>query len=121
MSESGAIMDVISRAAADPNVDVDKMERLLGMYERIRDRDTKAAFNAALADLQPNLPIITERGEIKGRDNKVMSKYALWEDIIEAIRDLLSEHGFALSIRTGRENDQKIGRASCRERVGRYG
>src|SRR3546814_10944018 len=35
-----------------------------------------------------------------------MIKYALWEDIIEAIRDLLSEHGFALSFRTGRENDQ---------------
>lgn len=106
MDVSASVMEIISRAASDPSVDVDKMERLLAMAERMKDREAKAAFNAALADLQPKLPIITERGEIKNNQGKVQSKYALWEDVIEAIRDLLSEHGFALSFRTGRENDQ---------------
>jgi len=33
--ESAALISIISRAASDPNVDIDKMERLLQMQERI--------------------------------------------------------------------------------------
>jgi hypothetical protein len=98
-------MEVINRAATDPNVDVDKMERLLGMYERISERNAKVAFHTALAEMQPKLPIITERGEIK-HGQKLISKYALWEDINEAIRPTLHAHGFALSFRTARDNTQ---------------
>lgn len=105
MSESASLMEVINRAATDPNVDVDKMERLLGMYERISERNAKVAFHTALAEMQPQLPIITERGAIK-HGNKVISNYALWEDINEAIRPVLHGHGFALSFRTARDNQQ---------------
>lgn len=103
-SESASLMEVINRAATDPNVDVDKMERLLGMYERISERNARVAFHSALAEMQPKLPVITERGEIR-HDKKLISKYALWEDINEAIRPTLQAHGFALSFRVGR-NDQ---------------
>lgn len=91
------LMEVISRAAADPNTDVDKLERLLGMYERITAQQAKAAFTSALAQMQPELPIIQERGEAA---NKIT--YARWEDINEAIRPLLHAHGFALNFRIGR-------------------
>jgi len=106
------IMEVISRAAADPNTDVEKLGRLLDMYERISDRDAKAAYAAALAAMQPKLPVITERGRIivPAKDGKQghSTPYALWEDINEAIRPALSEHGFALSFRTGLAADGKI-------------
>jgi len=107
VSDSAAIMQLIHRAATDPNVDLDKMERLLAMQERILDRNAKVAFTTALAQLQPKLPIITEKGEIKDRNGNVQSSYALWEDIIEAIRGLLSKHGFALTFKVGREGDQQ--------------
>ncbi len=103
------IMEVIGRAAADPNTDVDKLERLLQMYERISDRDAKAAYAAALAEMQPKLPVITERGKISTDKGKtVQSRYALWEDINEAIGPVLAEHGFGLSFRTGQTADGKI-------------
>lgn len=105
MDRENAIINVIARAAADPNVDVDKMERLLEMQERVMARNAKAAYDAALAELQPNLPVISQRGKILNRNSEVQSTYALWEDVNEAIRPLLAEHGFALSFKTGRTAD----------------
>lgn len=101
-----AIISVIERAATNPNVDIDKMERLLEMQERIMARDAKAAYASALAMMAPNLPVIGERGGIKDRNGKVQSTYALWEDINDAIKPVLAAHGFALSFRTGREEGQ---------------
>ena len=101
VSESAAIIQVIERAAMNPAVDIDKMERLLQMQERIMERNARASYAAALAAMQPELPVIRERGGIKDRSGKVQSTYALWEDINEAIRPVLSRHGFALSFRTG--------------------
>jgi hypothetical protein len=105
--EPSTLLQIISRAASDPTVDIDKMERLMQMHERILTRDAKASYARALAEMQPKLPIITERGEIKNNAGGVQSKYALWEDINEAIKPILAEHGFALSFRTGSE-DGKI-------------
>lgn len=66
-SDAVALMQVISRAASDPAVDVDKLERLLGMYERIKAQGARAAYTAALATMQPLLPVINERGRIEVR------------------------------------------------------
>jgi len=102
VSESAAIIQVIERAAMNPNVDIDKMERLLQMQERIMERQAKASYMAALAEMQPDLPEIPENG--KGHGN---IKYALWEDINELIKPVLGNHGFSLSFRTG-QADGKI-------------
>lgn len=103
------ILNVIARAAADPNVDIDKLERLLQMQERVLARDARAAYFAALAEMQPNLPVIGERGAIStDRGKTVQSTYALWEDVNEAIRPILAEHGFALSFKVRRTEGEII-------------
>lgn len=102
------ILSVIARAAADPNVDIDKLERLLEMQERVLARDAKAEYMAALAEMQPKLPVIGERGGIKDRGGNIQSTYALWEDINEAIKPVLAEHRFALSFKTRREASEII-------------
>lgn len=99
---SGGLLDVIARAARDPNVDVAKMERLFELQERVQARDAKIAYSTALAELQPLLPVISERGKILNNSKQVQSTYAYWEDVNEAIRPLLAEHGFSLSFRTGK-------------------
>lgn len=106
VSEATTVLEVIASAARDPSVDVDKMLKLMDLHERIVARQAKAAYNAALAELQPKLPIIAERGGITNTAGKVQSKYALWEDVVKAIAPMLSEHGFALSFRIGRDTDR---------------
>lgn len=110
---SSGLLAVIERAARDPAVDIDKMERLLALQERVQERNAVAAFNDALAEMQPRLPIITERGRIIIKDKQTdkitqETPYALWEDINEAIRPLLHEHGFALTFKTGTAADGKL-------------
>lgn len=99
LSESAAIIHVIERAALNPDVDVDKMERLYAMHEKAMERQARAAFAAALAELQPKLPVIEERGATD------KTTYATWEDINEAIKPFLQEMGFALSFRVARADN----------------
>lgn len=98
-TEAANMMSVIARAAADPACDLDKMERLMAMHERMTARQAQAEFTDALASLQADLPSITERGDAAGR-----YKFALWEDINQAIKPILLRHGFALSFRTDTGN-----------------
>jgi len=104
---AGSIMSVIERAARDPSVDIDKMERLIEMQERVQARQAKIAYAEALSELQPRLPVISERGKILNNNKQVQSTYAYWEDVNEAIRPILHDFGFSLSFKTGR-NGQNI-------------
>ncbi len=99
---SASLIDVIAQAARDPSVDIDKMERLIAMQERVQDREAETAYYAALAEMQPNLPVIDERGGIKDRNGNIQSTYALWEDVNEALRPVLAEHGFSLTFKVER-------------------
>ena len=94
-AEPVSLLAVISRAASDPSVDIDKMERLMQMHERMQARQASAEFAADLSDMQDALPSIGERGNAAGRYT-----YALWEDINAAIKPILKRYGFALSFRT---------------------
>ncbi len=118
VSMSDGILSVIARAAADPSVDIDKMERLLEMQERVLSRDAKAAYYTALAEMQPNLPVITENGGIKDRGGNIQSTYALWEDVNEAIRPILAENGFALSFKVRRAESEIITTGILSHRAG---
>lgn len=118
VSMSDGILSVIARAAADPSVDIDKMERLLEMQERVLSRDARAAYYTALAEMQPNLPVITENGGIKDRGGNIQSTYALWEDVNEAIRPILAENGFALSFKVRRAESEIITTGILSHRAG---
>jgi len=98
-SESAAIISMIERAARDPAVDIDKMERLLLMRERMEQGRAKTAYLAALAGMQAEMPAAVRRG--KGHNGK---DYARFEDIIEAIRPVLVKHGFSISYRTAQDD-----------------
>nr|WP_299379727.1 ERF family protein [uncultured Halomonas sp.] len=91
--DSTAIIQVIERAALNPEVDIDKMERLLQMQERVLDRQALMAYSAAMAAMQTELPSIAERG--KGNNGH----YATLEDIVDTVRPILQRHGFAVSFR----------------------
>lgn len=93
------LLAVIARAASDPNCDLDKMERLMVMHERMLAHTASAEFANALADLQAELPSIGERGNAADRYT-----FALWEDINTAIKPILQKHGFALSFRIDTAN-----------------
>lgn len=93
ITESATILSVIQRAAADPQCDIEKMERLMAMHERMQSRTAETAFNAAMAEMQIEIPSIAERGKTNN------GKYATLEDINDVVRPIMQKHGFALSFR----------------------
>lgn len=109
---------MIERAARDPLVDIDKMERLFRMKLDMEERNAKAAYLRALAEMQPQLPVITkngvigknikdERGQNTGKQ-EAMTKYARWEDVVEGITPVLAAHGFSLSFRVAQPTPDRV-------------
>lgn len=98
VGESATLLQVISRAAADPACDIDKMERLMAMHERMQARDAEAQFNAAMAAMQSDIPSIAERGAIVVNGQK-RSDYATFEDINDVIKPIMQAHGFAITFK----------------------
>jgi hypothetical protein len=97
--EPDQLMAALVQAAMNPNVDPDKMERMLALYERMESRKAHSEFDNALAVMLPKLPEIGKRGEAKNGEKKLYT-FARWEDINRAIKPILAEHGFALTFRT---------------------
>ena len=107
---SASLIEVISRAAADPNVDVAKMQSLLDMHERLSLRESEQAFNSAMADAQGEMRTI-------GYDSSnpsTHSKYASYAKIDSVLRPIYSRHGFALSFDTGPNTPENAVEVICR-------
>jgi len=96
VSESTALISVIERAARDPHIDIDKIERLLVMQERIFAKNAEAEFNAAMAACQAEMPRIVPTF----RNEQTQSDYAALEEIDRIARPIYTGHGFALSFGT---------------------
>jgi len=68
------------------------LEKLVGLYERMQDRDAEKAFNTAFVNLQAEMPVIVAKSIIPNR-----GKYQKFEDIMDEIAPLLKKHGFSVS------------------------
>jgi hypothetical protein len=104
VQSDAAIISMIERAARDPQVDIEKMERLFAMQERMQAHRARMAYDTAFAAMQPELPEIDKKGKIiikeKGGDKVIQSTpYALWDDTNKLIKPILAKHGFGLSFR----------------------
>jgi hypothetical protein len=106
---SSSILEVIERAAKDPAVDVDKMERLMLMAERMHQRQAEQAFNEAMKAAQGEMPRI-----LKNKTNThTKSTYADLDAVIKAITPIYTKHGFALSFGTADGAPAEHYRVTC--------
>ena len=95
-NDAASIMSVIIQVAANPNVDVGNMERLMQMHERHVDRQASAAFSIAMVSAQKRIKPVTRNALNK----HTASTYARLEDIDRAISPIFTEEGFSLSFGT---------------------
>lgn len=105
-SDEALFADLYHQALLDPNTQPEKLRLLAELQQARLAQAARAAYAAALIELQRELPVIAEDGLIRDEKGAVQYRYALWEDTNEAIRPVLAAHGFALSFRTGREGQQ---------------
>ena len=86
------MVSMIERVASDPNADLDKLERMLAMKERIDAEAARSAFAADFASASAEFPSIPLNGV--GHNNK---RYALLKDIVSKTRPVLSRYGLVLN------------------------
>lgn len=93
VSEATALIQAIERAALNPQVDVDKMERLFALQKEIMARQAETDFNAAMAAAQGEIPTI--KGTRK--NTQTSSFYADLVDVCDVATPIITKHGFSLS------------------------
>lgn len=101
---SNSLIQVIERAAINPDVDIDKMERLLNMQERIVDKQAEQDWNTAMTKAQLAMPIIKPDGE----NTHTVSKYAKYETINKVIKPIYADNGFSLTFGQGKGDEVNI-------------
>lgn len=95
-TEAAAFVSMIERAARDPQIDMDKLERLLAMKERQEARIAEQAFASAMSAAQAEMrPVAADANNPQTR-----SRYASYMALDRAMRPIYTKHGFALSFNT---------------------
>lgn len=104
-----SLLQVISKAACDPNVDIDKMERLLQMQERVQARDAEQLFNQALNAAQSEMRPIAANAS----NPQTKSRYATYDKLDRVLRPIYTENGFSLSFDEGESHKPDHVRVIC--------
>lgn len=112
-SETVALLGLIERSAADPGVDLDRMERMYAMYERAAARSAKSAYIDALMAAKAALPRVIKAGSASYEDKKTGEakkafSYAKWEEVVGQIEPVLAAHGLMLTFTTEQQAGDRV-------------
>jgi hypothetical protein len=102
-----SVKALMERVALEPHADVEKLERLVAMYDRLKAKEAELAFNAAkgrilkkLAGIKivKNRPVLPENENGRPHNGALEAfKYAPLEEIDKHLRPLLVEEEMDLS------------------------
>lgn len=102
--ETGAVLAMIERVATNPEADMDKLERLLDMQERVMNRNAEGAFARAMNEAQAEMgPVAADANNPQTR-----SRYASYAALDRALRPVYTRHGFSLSFDTGESGPETV-------------
>lgn len=94
--EGATLLAVISKAAADPSVDIEKLERLMAMKERMDAKEAETAFNGAMSRVQSSM----RRIAADKTNKQTSSSYASYGQLDRELRPLYTAEGLSLSFDT---------------------
>ncbi len=94
--DHSALMQIINRAAADPNFDVAKLQALLVVKKEWDADEARKAFNEAFAAFKGEIIVVLKNrgvtdGPLKGK------RYAELFSVVNAVTPALSKHGLSAS------------------------
>jgi hypothetical protein len=95
-TDAGQVLQMLSRASSDPNTDIDKLERLMAMYERVTAKNAEAEYAKAMSEAQSEMT----RVSADALNPQTKSRYASYAALDRALRPIYTKHGFSLSYDT---------------------
>jgi hypothetical protein len=103
--------NLIEKALSN-NVSVETIERLLAMRKELKAEFAKEQFDLAMANFQKTCPVIKKKKIVKDKNGQARYSYAPIEDIINQVKELISDQGLSYTIRI--ENSDKDLTAICK-------
>jgi hypothetical protein len=100
--------EALIEKALDNGVGVETIERLLAMRKELKEEWAREQFFDALAQFQRACPVIPKSKEVKDKSGKLRYKYAPLDDIVESVKQPLSENGFSWTLKPVQENDSEV-------------
>lgn len=111
-AQDAPMVAMIERIAIDPNIPIDRLEKMLAMKERMEDRNremaredreyaAKTAYFAAMSACQKQLPVVVKNK----RNDHTKSNYADLAAIEEQAMPVIYDHGFGVSFQPDGYND----------------
>ena len=102
-------LSIFQQLASDPNASVEKIERLMALWERAEARKAEQAFNSAMSEAQAKMrPIHADASNPQTR-----SRYASYAALDKALRPIYTGAGFGLSFDTGADAPEDYVRVLC--------
>src|SRR3990167_10894088 len=103
------IAALFEHLARKPNASVEKIERLMALWERGEAKKAEAAFNAAMSSAQRAIrPVAADAS-----NPQTHSRYASYAALDLALRPIYTEYGFGLSFDTGEAPGADVVRVLC--------
>ena len=111
-AQDASMVMMIERIAMDPNIPIDRLEKMLAMKERMEDRardqlredreyEAKAAYFAAMSACQKELPVVVKNK----RNDHTKSSYADLAAIEDQAMPVIYKHGFGVSFQPDGYNE----------------
>lgn len=108
-SNDAPMVAMIERIVMDPNIPIDRLERMLEMKERMEDRarqdeerEARKAYYAAMSRCQKALPVVTKTK----RNDHTKSTYADLAAIEEQAMPIIHDFGFGVTFQPAGYNDK---------------
>jgi len=102
------VFTTLTDAVSNPDIDADKLEKLLNIQVSLIDRQRKEEFDKSLNAACFEMPVITRRGAIKNNAGRVQSRYSTWSDLQSVIYPILRKHNLRMSHDIDSDNNGRV-------------
>lgn len=92
--QATSVLTVIDKMSANPEVDVEKLQSMLDMQERIMAKNAEMLFNQAMVEALAEIPSFEESTD------GYNFKYATFESINKVVKPILAKHGLFVNFTT---------------------
>lgn len=98
IKQDTSFLTLLDKALSKEDFNTDTLSKMLDMQERIMTKNAEMAFNNAMSEMQPKLPIIQKSKKAHN------SNYAPYEEIEKQVRPIYTKYGFSIGYNSKSEN-----------------
>ena len=102
------------------NVNVEVMEKLFSLREKVKAEAAKEAFVSAMAKFQAACPVIKKDTPVKSKDGTLRYKYAKLDSIVSQVKKPLGDNDLFYSFKEEKDKDMATAICTITHKLGHF-